>query len=101
MDFFLALLHLTENEPLKAICERLYFQTTRIWLKTFFASRIDLHEEVDVFNREVHDILSALEIGDLHAAALIQRAHISMSFERMRRGMRGDPPQRRVSGGEA
>lgn len=85
MDFFLALLRLTANEPLKEICERLYFQTTRIWLKSVFASRIDLADEVDIFDREVHDILRALEIGDLHAAALIQRAHISMSFERMRR----------------
>jgi DNA-binding GntR family transcriptional regulator len=84
MDFFLALLRLTANEPLKDICERLYFQTTRIWLKSVFASRIDLADEVDIFDREVHDILRALEIGDLHAAALIQRAHISMSFERMR-----------------
>jgi DNA-binding GntR family transcriptional regulator len=85
MDFYLALLKLTTNEPLKEICERLYFQTTRIWLKSVFASKIDLADEVDVFDREVHDILRALEIGDLHAAALIQRAHISMSFERMRR----------------
>jgi len=85
MDFFLALLRLTANEPLKEICERLYFQTTRIWLKSVFASRIDIADEVDIFDREVHDILRALEIGDLHAAALIQRAHISMSFERMRR----------------
>lgn len=85
MDFFIALLRLTTNEPLKEICERLYFHTTRIWLKSVFASRIDLVDEVDIFDREVHDILRALEIGDLHAAALIQRAHISMSFERMRR----------------
>ena len=41
---------------------------------------------VDVFDREVHDILRALEVGDLHAAALIQRAHISMSFTRMLNG---------------
>ncbi|MFZ1728420.1 MAG: GntR family transcriptional regulator [Albidovulum sp.] len=84
MDFYLALLKLTANEPLKDICERLYFRTTRIWLKSVFASRIDLADEVDVFDREVHDILRALEVGDLHAAALIQRAHISMSFKRMR-----------------
>jgi DNA-binding GntR family transcriptional regulator len=91
MDFFLALLRLTENEPLREICERLYFQTTRIWLKSVFASKIDLRDEVDVFDREVHDILRALEIGDLHAAALIQRAHISMSFQRMRNGFRQAP----------
>ncbi len=86
MDFYLALLKLTANEPLKDICERLYFRTTRIWLKSVFASQIDLADEVDVFDREVHDILRALEVGDLHAAALIQRAHISMSFKRIRRG---------------
>lgn len=85
MDFFLALLGLTANEPLREISERLFFQTARIWLKSVFASRIDLVDEVDIFDREVHDILRALEIGDLHAASLIQRAHISMSFERMRR----------------
>lgn len=93
MDFFLALLRLTANEPLREISERLYFQTTRIWLKSVFASRIDLSDEVDVFDREVHDILRALEIGDLHAAALIQRAHISMSFERMRMGVPPERPQ--------
>lgn len=86
MDFFRALMRLTENEPLRAISERLYFQTTRIWLKSVFASKIDLGDEVDIFDREVHDILRAVDIGDLRAAALIQRAHISMSFERMRKG---------------
>ncbi|MEZ5778642.1 MAG: GntR family transcriptional regulator [Paracoccaceae bacterium] len=90
MDFFLALMQLTLNEPLRQISERLYFQTTRIWLKSVFASKIDLVEEVIVFNREVEDILTALRVGDLHAAALIQRAHISMSFHRMRTGLGAD-----------
>ncbi|MEO8242542.1 MAG: GntR family transcriptional regulator [bacterium] len=87
MDFFLALLRLTDNEPLREICERLYFRTTRIWLKSIRASTIDLSEEAHVFNREVDDILSALKIGDLQAASLIQRAHISMSFRRMLTGV--------------
>jgi DNA-binding GntR family transcriptional regulator len=86
MEFFRALMRLTKNEPLREISERLYFQTTRIWLKSVFASRIDLRDEVDVFGREVDDVLRALEVGDLHAAALIQRAHVSMSFKRMLRG---------------
>jgi DNA-binding GntR family transcriptional regulator len=84
MDFFLTLLHLTANEPLRAISERLYFQTTRIWLKSVFASVIDLKDEVVIFDREIQDILRAVELGDLRAAALIQRAHVSMSFVRMK-----------------
>jgi DNA-binding GntR family transcriptional regulator len=84
MDYFLTLLKLTANEPLRAISERLYFQTTRIWLKSVFASLIDLRDEVEIFDRELDDVLRAIEMRDLHAAALIQRAHISMSFVRMR-----------------
>jgi DNA-binding GntR family transcriptional regulator len=87
MDFFLALLRLTENEPLRDISERLYFRTARIWLKSIKASTIDMSEEAIVFNREVDDILTALKVGDLHAASLIQRAHISMSFNRMLKGV--------------
>ena len=84
MDFFLTLLKLTNNKPLREISERLYFQTTRIWLKSVFSSAIDLGEEVRVFDREIDDITAAIELGDMQAAALIQRAHISMSFTRMR-----------------
>jgi DNA-binding GntR family transcriptional regulator len=88
MDYFLTLLKLTSNEPLRAISERLYFQTTRIWLKSVFASLIDLKDEVVIFDRELDDILRAIELPDLNAAALIQRAHISMSFVRMHRAER-------------
>jgi len=83
MDFYLTLLKLTNNDPLREISERLYFQTTRIWLKSVFASVIDFRDETRVFDREVEDILAAVELGDMQAAALIQRAHISMSFTRM------------------
>ncbi|MFY0619728.1 GntR family transcriptional regulator [Shimia sp.] len=85
MDYFLSLLELSANHPLREVSERLYFQTTRIWLKSAFASSIDLNEEVQVFGREVDDTLAAIEMGDVRAATLIQRAHISMSFSRMRR----------------
>ncbi len=84
MEFFLARLRLTRNEPLREISERLYFRTTRIWLKAVLASKIDLRDEAELFEGEIADVLRALEIGDIRAAALIQRAHISMSFGRMR-----------------
>lgn len=88
VDFFLCLLRLTGNEPLREVSRRLYFQTTRIWLKSVFASRLNLRDEVHVFDCELDDILRALELGDLRSAALIQRAHISMSFQRMLAGSR-------------
>ncbi|WP_244306981.1 GntR family transcriptional regulator [Pseudovibrio sp. Alg231-02] len=84
MDFFLTILKLTDNGPLREVSERLYMQTTRIWLKSLFASVIDLTDEVIIFNREMDDILTALKLGDLKAVSLIQKAHISMSFTRMR-----------------
>nr|WP_139226421.1 hypothetical protein [Pseudovibrio ascidiaceicola] len=84
MDFFLTILKLTDNGPLREISERFCMQTTRIWLKSLFASVIDLTDEVIIFNREMDDILTALKLGDLKAVSLIQKTHISMSFTRMR-----------------
>lgn len=84
MDLFQALMQLTSNQPLREICERLYYRTNRIWVKMGLAARIDLKEEFTIFNREVGDVVSALEIGDLEAVAHIHRAHISMSFTRLR-----------------
>lgn len=87
MDFFHLLNSLTGNEPLREISERLYYQTTRIWLKT--ASRLSqykdlLMNEIRIFHREVADIVDAVEVGDLHVVGYIRRAHISMSFQRLR-----------------
>ncbi|MBO9475858.1 GntR family transcriptional regulator [Shimia sp. R10_1] len=85
MEFFLARLALTDNAPLREVSERLYVQTARIWLKSISTSIIDLNEEIRVFAGEVDEFIAAIELGDLQAAALIQRAHISMSYSRMRR----------------
>jgi DNA-binding GntR family transcriptional regulator len=87
MDFFHLLNSLTGNEPLREISERLYYQTTRIWLKT--ASRLSqykelLMNEIQIFQREVADIVDAVEVGDLQVVGYIRRAHISMSFQRLR-----------------
>lgn len=89
IDFFEAHMRLTANEPLREISRRLYYQTHRIWLQSVSARRIDLLEEMQVFDHEVEDYVSALRIGDLEAAALIHRAHISMSFTRMRQNAEG------------
>ena len=87
MEFFHLLNSLTSNEPLREISERLYYQTTRIWLK--MASRLSqyealLHNEIVIFHREVADIVDAIEVGDLVAVGHIRRSHVSMSFQRLR-----------------
>src|SRR5262249_12659656 len=81
IDFFHALMRLTENEPLREISERLYYQTARIWLKSI--SQMNLAEEVAIFAREIAEVRAAVEIGDVSAASHIRRSHISMSFVRL------------------
>lgn len=81
IDFFHILISLTQNEPLRAISERLYYQTARIWIRSI--DRMNLAEEVSIFRREVADILAAVRIGDLEAVGHIRRSHISMSFKRL------------------
>lgn len=87
MEFFHLFNSLTTNVPLREISERLYYQTTRIWLKT--ASRLRGYEELlnnefVIFQREVADVTEAVEHGDLTAAGHLRRAHIAMSFTRIR-----------------
>ncbi|PWW04580.1 GntR family transcriptional regulator [Hoeflea marina] len=82
-EFWDALLLLTDNEPLREISERLYYQTTRIWLKSI--PHMDLADEVAIFARETADIQAAVALGDIRSVGLIRRAHISMSFLRLRR----------------
>ena len=81
MDFFQELAAMTGNLPLREISERLYYLTTRIWLKS--VPHLNLRDEVIVFRREVADILAAMEVGDLEAVGFIRRSHISMSVKRM------------------
>jgi DNA-binding GntR family transcriptional regulator len=83
MDFFQTLMQLTRSEPFRSTSARLYYQTSRIWLKSI--PHLDLAEEVAIFADEIADILAAVELGDQNAAGHIRRAHISMSFTRLKR----------------
>lgn len=87
MEFFHLFNGLTNNVPLRELSERLYYQTTRIWLKT--ASRLSAYEqllynEFVIFQREVADVAEAVKNGDVASAAHVRRAHIAMSFARIR-----------------
>ncbi len=83
MDFFQELGAMVGNAPLRESSERLYYLTTRIWLKS--VPHLNLPDEIVVFRREMADILQAMEVGDLEAVGHIRRSHISMSVKRMKR----------------
>lgn len=83
MDFSVTLYGMIGNAPLREISERLYFQTSRIWLKS--VPRLNLADEIEVFRRQIIDVIAALEIEDHPAVGDICRGHISMSFTRMLR----------------
>lgn len=82
MDFFDFGLSLSDNQPLREMSERLYYRTARIWLKSI--PKMDLVNEVEIFCREIDEITTAIENRDTTAAALIRRAHISMSIQRLK-----------------
>jgi DNA-binding GntR family transcriptional regulator len=83
MDFFQELSAMIGNEPLRGISKRLYYLTHRIWLAS--VPNLNLKDEIVVFQREVADILAAMEVGDLEAVGHIRRSHISMSVKRMQK----------------
>ncbi len=85
MEVFQLLLQLTGNLPLRDVLERLYYKTKRIWLTAAIEAQLDLHQEFRIFHHELEAIRIALQSGDLDAVAHIQRAHISMSFQRLRK----------------
>lgn len=87
MEFFQELAAMIGNAPLREISERLYYQTHRIWLTSI--PNLNLRAEIVAFSREVAEILSAMEVGDLEAVGYIRRSHISMSVTRMKTFAKG------------
>ncbi|MGJ8605816.1 MAG: GntR family transcriptional regulator [Marivita sp.] len=85
MEVFETLLQLTANVPLQQVLERLYYKTKRLWLVRAIKAELDLNEEYRIFLHELEAIQIALRSDDLEAVAQIQRAHISMSFNRLLR----------------
>lgn len=81
IDFFHALMRLTDNQPLRETAERYFYQTSRIWLKSI--PHLDFKAEVTQFCREIADIEAAAKLGDLEAVGNLRRAHISMSRARL------------------
>lgn len=81
MDFFLELAAMIGNAPLREVTARLYYLTSRIWLKS--VPRLNLGDEIAIFRREMAETLAVMESGDMEAVGHIRRHHVSMSFNRL------------------
>ncbi|SFD69845.1 GntR family transcriptional regulator [Roseivivax sediminis] len=90
MAYFDFTQRLIGNEALAEVSERLYFRTARIWLKTI--SALDLGREIEAFREEMRQVAGALASGDMTAVGMIRRAHISMSFHRLKAALPGSRP---------
>ncbi len=82
MDFQYEISLLTGNGPLREINERLYLKVVRVVLTMM--PKLGLVEEYKAFRNEMEAVLAAAEIEDWEAVGHIRRAHISMSFTRIR-----------------
>lgn len=83
MDYMLALLACVGNHALRDTTERLFFQTSRIWLQAM--DRMDWGQEVAIFATEIEEVIRALALEDLRAVGLTHRNHISLSLLRLSR----------------
>jgi DNA-binding GntR family transcriptional regulator len=81
IDFFHCFQLLSGNRPLQEVSERLFYLTCRIWLRLVGPEK--LSQEIGIFCGEIFDITEAIRLGDVKAAALIRRAHLSMSYTRL------------------
>ncbi|SLN58240.1 DNA-binding transcriptional repressor LldR [Roseivivax jejudonensis] len=82
MAYFSFTQRLIGNDALAEVSERLYFRTARIWLQAI--AELDLDREIAAFREEMRQVADALRSGDMPAVGMIRRAHISMSFHRLK-----------------
>lgn len=82
MDFFHAFQTLTDNQPLRDVSEKLFYQTCRIWMTLI--PEPDFGKEARVMRDEIIAICDSVDIGDVAAASHIRRAHLSMGYTRLK-----------------
>ena len=69
------------NRPLQRIQDRLYYQTSRVWLDIL--PDLNWEEEVDIMAAEITDVIAALEEKDMKKVAAIRRENMSLLLRRM------------------
>ncbi len=74
LEFNRAVTRAIGNEPLREIADRLYHQTSRLWIDALPA--LPWEHEVDAVEKEVDDTLRALRAGDMRTVADVRKRHM-------------------------
>ncbi len=75
------------NEPLREIADRLFYQTTRVWLQLL--PEMTWVDEVDYVVDEVESVLQALRREDMQAVAGVRRKHMVLCLGRLNSYLEG------------
>lgn len=87
-EFQNRVLRLISNKPLQEISDRLYYQTSRVWVQIL--PDLDWEEEVDCIHGEIKSVTEALRAeGDMQAVAQIRGYYLSMMLARIKRYLGG------------
>jgi DNA-binding GntR family transcriptional regulator len=78
-----ALQDLIGSEPLRELTAMLYFRTARVWHRAI--PHLNWHEETDLVNAEIKEILRALRLGEIDSVGFVRRNFIAMAFARLSR----------------
>jgi len=74
VDFNRELSHAIGNRPLREIADRLFYQTSRVWLQ--LAPDLDQKAEIGYVVDEVRRVHDALSRGDMRGVAAVRREHM-------------------------
>jgi DNA-binding GntR family transcriptional regulator len=75
------------NQPLREIADRLFYQTTRVWLQLL--PEMVWEDEVDYVVDEIESVLQALQREDMRAVAGVRRNHMVMCLGRINSYLEG------------
>lgn len=75
------------NQPLREITDRLFYQTSRVWLQLL--PEMDWEHEVDVIEDEVASVLGALRHRDMQRVSAVRRDHFVRCLRRIQAHMSG------------
>ncbi len=69
------------NEPLREIADRLFYQTSRVWLQIL--PEMEWRAEVDAIADEIEHVVAALRDRDMRAMAAVRRGHMRLILSRL------------------